>query len=275
MRIEALGICTVLLLGDREDAVRRFVAACQCADERVLLPQPYLNEFLSYSIRTYHPSFSELIQRMVASPIDDIAQNGAAWALVVWLDHGLLEDVVRACAAGSVPHRRGQADVLAGDGKKDNPDPRTLDMLMVLFADPDATVRREAGSVFWSRDGVFGLPHMPALADRFVRSPAFQDRAAQFVRELEEHGGPILAYADVVLEMCRAYAGPLAESSRDIRTDVGGATRDLVMLLLRVYDQSRDAGRADIESACLDVVDAMLSNRVGLMASAVDDLDVA
>jgi hypothetical protein len=255
--------------------VQRFLVACQIWDDRVLLPRSYLNEFLGRAMKTHHRSFVPLIRRMVASAHEEVAENGAAWALVVWLDYGLLEDVLAACTAGSVPQRRGLATVLAREGRHEKPAARVIESLEAMFQDPDASVRQEAGSVFWSEDDVFGLPHIAALADRFVRSTAFRDRAAQFVRELKEHTGSILKYSDVVLEACRVYAGPLAESSRDIGTDVAGATQDLVMLLLRVYEQAGDANRPDLENACLDVVDAMLRNRVGLMSSVVDELDTA
>ena len=80
-------------------------------------------------------------------------------------------------------------------------------------------------------------------------------------------------YAKVILDIVSIFAGPLLEKSRDISTRLAHDVHLLSPLLLRLYDQSRDSGPAEIINGCLDAWDAMFERRIGVVRDLMKEID--
>ena len=247
---------------DRAAAVATFLAACAHERDEVLRAH-YVNEFLRYTILKHVDDFGPLIERMVRSPIAEVAKGGAGWVGAVWAHSEKWEDRLDRCLAGSAEFREGVARALALAVADECSNPRAKEKLGSLFNDPGKDVRAAAASFFRSA-GAFETAGAGSLGQRFSESAALDDNMDDVLMGLEHLGGSLKDYARAVFAMADRLSGPLAAEARDHQTQRPFDADMLAKVLLRLYEQAEHDRQ--LRGQCLDAWDRLLSQRIGLDA---------
>lgn len=271
VRIAALRACVPIWNHDHLLACDLALEACDQTEDAVL-QSPGLQRLLAYARITQVDKLTPLLKRMVFSPIDDVAELGAAWVTACWLDGVDLDEMVKGCRRGSKAQRLGVVDVAV----QYLSDARAPEMATTLveeaFEDSDADVRRRAARVFHT-DGVWETNAVLPLADTFVRSPSFVDSPDSLLHSLIEYTGNITQFSSVVFEAADIVAGPLADSTRHLSRRAAFAGDEVSTLLLRLYETAYSARSRTLQDGCLDRWDRLLENGVGLPRSHLKRLD--
>ncbi len=262
VRVAAIGLALPLFNIDRTTAVAAFLAACAHERDEVLRAHS-LNEFLRYTILKHVDEFASLIERMVRSPVAEVAESGAGWVGAVWAHSEKWEDRLERCLAGSTELRKGLARALALAVADECSNPRAKEKLCSLFDDPEQDVRSAAASFFRS-SGAFETGAAGSVARRFAESAALDDNMDDLLMGLEHHAGPLKDYAGAVFVIADRLSGPLAGDARDHQTQRPLDADMLAKVLLRLYEQAEH--EQQLRGRCLDAWDRLLSQRIGLDA---------
>ena len=103
-------------------------------------------------------------------------------------------------------------------------------------------------------------------------SKAFQADPSPLLRALDHQTGDLLPFAGCLLTVGVTFAEELAEASKNMATGISGDARQLLPLLLRLYEQAKDRDRA-LYLRCLDLWDRLLERRVGAAMGLTKELD--
>jgi len=208
---------------------------------------------------------------MVACPLPRVATAGAFQVAACFLVAEQLEEEFEQCLGGTQPQRRGVALVAAsllGEGEFAEKAKTTL---LRLAEDNDKEVAKSVAHSFEHLD----LRLITADRDAwnsFARSKAFQADPSPLLRALDHQGGNLLPYADCLLAVGTTFANELAEASQDMATGISGDARQLLPLLLRLYEQAQGHDQA-LYLRCLDLWDRLLERRVGAAMGLTQELD--
>lgn len=198
-----------------------------------------------------------ILERMVDSPVEDIAYAGAVRAAVAGLQHPAAGALAERVLHGSMAQRRGAAVVMAANFAAPAHEVHCLEHLTRYFSDVDVDVRKAAAGCFRLDREDFDVGRHGALVEAFVDSPAFVDDHVGVVMALEKSrsdvGALVLTAAARFLEHARSGASDLQQQAAFTSSQL----RDLV---LRTYAQAVDDG--DLRRKALDVIDDMY--RVGV-----------
>jgi hypothetical protein len=138
------------------------------------------------------------------------------------------------------------------------------DTLILLFGDPDETVR-EAAATFAGNLRGESLGRFRAVIAAFIASPALTD-ATQLLLTLEHSPGP---EHELILQLAHRIVDEEGGALGDISTRAAGDARYLTQLVLRSYSLSDDpAQRREL----LNVVDRLLEVGAYGTADAIDEL---
>ncbi len=270
VRIAAVEACLPILNIDRDKAVRWFVQACQ-SDPRVTACRAGVY-FFNCCMESHRDLLAPLIKAMVVSPLPDVAQEGAEEVMARWLLHGDFQDELDTCMAGTIPHRKGIAQVAAHFVLEPECTDRCRHILEMLMDDPDPTVRSETGHAFRSK-AIFSIPNGQEITGKYIQSRAYHDHPASLFIAMEEYSGPLLPYGELILGICREFAGPLRDPSRDMSTGIAGDAYRLPPLLLRLYEQARERDDKAAISSCLDAWDTLFEKRVGVVQELAQSME--
>jgi hypothetical protein len=259
VRVAAIGLALPLLNIDRAAAITTFLAACSHELDDVLRAR-YVNEFLRYTIVKHVDNFGLLIERMVRSPVDEVAKAGAGWVGVVWAYRETWEDRLERCLSGPARLREGVARALALAVGDECPNPKAILRLQALFEDPEKDVRAAAASFFRS-DGTIETTAAQSLAQRFAASAALDDNMDDLLTALEGYAGELKPYAGPVFTIADRLAGALAAEARDHQTRRPLDADMLTKVLLRLYEQA-DHDK-ELRRRCLDAWDQLIAHGIG------------
>ncbi len=197
---------------------------------------------LTYCVLRDGERFAEVL-RSATDAYDEVAvRAGRVWAVARW--HGKLPSSL-ATDVRDLPDavRRGAAEVFA-DNVADS-----LDVLPLVFDDPDAAVREQVGRAMRNLQEI-PEPDLEAVVGSFVESASFESEMEHVIDALERTQSRLPVNAIDVCERAVEIAGA---DLGDIRTARAGVGRDLVSLVLRLYRQ----GDAGLRTRCLDVIDRL------------------
>jgi len=263
---------TFLLLNiDKDTAIDLFARACELDDDRILEVR-YANDFIAYAWHSHLDHLEPIIERMMNSDNPQVASHGAAWATGAWLQTGRMESWMSTCKSGSVPQRKGVADVASDWIRNEDFTQKCIELLEGFFNNDSSEVRGKAGSVFRG-DDILHRSEVIALSQRFVDTIAFDDDPGRLLSSLESYTGNLKSYAETLLKACEKFSGELAEASRDFSTSIAGDTRELAILMLRLYQQSQDSGDRELQMKCLDAWDMIIRSRVGGLYGVLEKID--
>jgi hypothetical protein len=235
----------------RDEAISDLLALVDGPDR--LLATRSMQQLMMAAIATHWTHVRPIVERMLASDEEEVRDAGGALASVAGLDETDAGDLLTSVLGDADARiRRGVAKVLAARAVSSRYRERCAAGLRKLFDDEDAGVREEAAKVFW-RVQDRQLAELDAVSYAFLSSAAFQGNHQHFLHALNVSTADVI---DLVLATADRMVSAYGEQLGDLRGRIGGDSRDLSNLLLRVLG-TMDADRAKTNRA-LDMLDLML-----------------
>ncbi|HKI04277.1 MAG TPA: toll/interleukin-1 receptor domain-containing protein [Thermoanaerobaculia bacterium] len=269
VRVAALAACLPVINIHRDWAVELFLQGCEGPD--AILATRGATEFLRYTYRAKLVRLRPLIERMVASSLPRVATAGAFQVAACFLVEGQLEEGFERCLIGSPHHRKGVAQVAASLlGESEFAD-KAKATLLRLAEDEDEKVAETVAYSF----GQLDLRHITSDREawsKFARSKAFQKDPSPLLHALDKQAGQLVPFADCLLAVGTTFAEELAEDSQNMATGISGDARQLLPLLLRLYEQAQARDKV-LYLRCLDLWDRLLERRVGAAMGLTRELD--
>jgi hypothetical protein len=259
VRCAAIGLAIPMLHGDRRRAVREFLAACAHEDIAVLHSHA-VSHFLSYTLLADFADLLPLLERMVAAPLKEVAEKGAAWITLAWIHKGYCGERVATLAKADVSHRKGVAEALAQQLPRVKCRSEEFDLLESLLNDENDGVRTAASNVFGQAD-VFKSEAAVEIAKSFVTSRAAHPNLVHFLMGLKAYRGSIIAFADSILTITEVFSLSASRSADGAALLRPWDSTTYAEILLRLYEQAEDD--RPLRNRCLNAWDWMLEHRIG------------
>jgi hypothetical protein len=260
VRTAAVEACLPVLNYDRGEAIGWFCAAGK-DDLRVPACRAGVY-FFNCGMQSHYDQLAPIIRWMLMATSAEVAQEGAEEVTARWLFHGMFEDELETCRHGTVPQRKGVAQMASSFLLKPEYTARCESLLLPLYDDEDAEVRRETSHAFRDKR-VLSLPDGQGIVARYVKSKAFADDPSPLMWSLKEFSGSLTPFSGLVLMICEVFAGSLRDASRDMSTGVAGDAHSIPPMLLRLYEQAKEQGDVQILGRCLNAWDLLFEHRVG------------
>jgi hypothetical protein len=215
-----------------------------------------VERLMSYLLVREPARFGQFLTRALDGPDSVATRAGRLWALLSYRD-SLPSDVPQTSGALSVEARRGVAESFARNAAE------SVELLVALFDDPDAEVRKRAASAMRYL-GSQATSTIATLVQGFLPSKAFDERFDELIRELQSVES---IDGELALQVCeRAIAAAAAEVG-DIRTARSMLAQPVMVTLLRVYRHG-DTGQRE---RCLDVIDRLSEFNAHGLAEALNE----
>ena len=196
-----------------------------------LLATHHVDEFIRSCLNDRLFEWRPIIERMLRSSEPDVREAGARLACIAALHHETATDLANETLRGDVRGRLGAArfaSVNVGE-----PECRVLceAMLVRLFEDADAEVRRNAALCFGSLPDEV-LENYGTLIAQFCDSPAFEEAPLWLLRALEHSTERLPGTTCVV---CKKYLGRMVDA--DSRNGQFTNASAVAKLIFRTYQQ--------------------------------------
>ena len=204
-----------------------------------LLETHHIYHFIRASVRKCFAEMQPIVERMLRSGEPRVCEAGARLASIAALDHQEAAILVAEALDSGVRHRVGVAQVASANVAK--PECRTWceAMLIELFNDEDADVRKETATCF-SRLPDEALEHYGGLIGSFCESKAFSAGAFWLLHALEKSPGRLPGITCMVCE-------------RSLETPSRDAFK-VAKLVFRTYQQHQND---EWTSRSLDLIDRL------------------
>jgi hypothetical protein len=255
---------TAVLNYDRGLAVKHFERFCNTED--VLLGTREVENFLFYAVQTQFDELQSILERMLTSAEVDVATAGARQACVASLEVKEARPLAERCLSGTGAQRVGAAEVYAVNLRTARYRSVCEDALTRLFDDESEKVRSEASKCFYRFDGE-ELGQYAGLIKDFVLSTAFATEHRQLIYALKKTTAEL---PEATALACARILDLVGQEAADIRTASAGLADDVVQLLIRTYNQSRNT---ETQARCLDLFDRMAQRGVYGVNRALDQYE--
>lgn len=260
VRMAAIEAIEPVLNIDKDLAVSWFCKACK--DDLRVAASPRALRFFNYTVAGHIGQVGTIIQKMVVSPLDDVALQGARQVTARWLFHGFFENEFNQCCQGTVPQRKGVADVAAQLLHDKKYSRQCRDLLVQFMNDPEKEVRDELRGIFRNQYLITDTEYAAFVKD-YINSQAFADDPDHFVWSLKDLVGSLIPVADAIFAVCEAFSTTLQEKTRDIGSSYPHMVSEISSILLRLYEQAQGDCNQQIANRCIDIWDLLFENRVG------------
>lgn len=260
VRMAAIEAIEPVLNIDKDLAVSWFCKACK--DDLRVAASPRVLRFFNYTVPGHIDQVGPIIQQMVLSPLDDVASQGARQVTARWLFHGFFENEFKQCRQGTVPQRKGVADVAAQLLHDKKYSHQCRDLLFQFMNDPEKEVRDELRGIFRNQDLITDTKYAAFVKD-YIKSQAFADDPDHFVWSLRDFAGSLISVADAIFAVCEAFSTTLQEKTRDVGSRYPHMASEISSILLRLYEQAKGDCNQQIANRCIDIWDLLFENRVG------------
>ena len=261
VRTAAIEACLPVLNIDRDRAISWFCAASK-DDLRVAGSRAGVY-FFNTGIESHHDKLARIISQMLTSPYEDVVQEGAEEVTARWLFHGMFEDELRTCQKGTVPQRKGIAQVASHFLVDEKYAVRCQQLLLPILNDSESAVRKETQRAFFDKR-ILSVPNAVEFVQKHIESQAYADDPSSLMHAIEDYEGSLIPYSQVILSICAVLSTTLREESRNPATGVAADAAMVPPILLRLYDQARDQADSSTLNRCLDAWDMLFENRVGM-----------
>jgi hypothetical protein len=260
VRMAAIDAIMPVLNINKVLAVNWFCQACN--DDLRIAASPRALLFFNYSFNSHAEQITPLVQAMINSPLEEVAQEGAEEATARWLFQNLFEDELKSCRNGTIPQRKGVAQVAAHFLQDEKYFARCQDLLTPLINDPDGEVRKEAAKMARNPNFLKTVTNRNFL-HTYINSKAYIDNSSSIVYDLKEFSGSLLPLSEIIFDICKIFSTTLLEKTRDASLHILHSVSEIYSVLLRLYEQAQD--NAVIRDRCLDIWDMLFENRVGMV----------
>jgi hypothetical protein len=262
VRMVAIDALLPVLNIDKDLAVNWFCLACR--DDLRIAASPKAVHFFNYAFISHAEQLATLVKAMVASPLDDVAQEGAEEVTARWLFQDLFGKELKDCINGSISHRKGVAQVAAHFLHDDKYSARCKELLIPLINDPEKDVRKELTRIARSH-AFFRSTVNQSFINVYIKSKAYIDHPSGVIDSLKEFSGSLLPLSEIIFDICKIFSSTLLEESRNLSLQIPHTASEIYSLLLRLYEQSEGLNNAQIRDQCLDLWDMLFENRVGMV----------
>ncbi|MFH1338920.1 MAG: hypothetical protein ABIH40_03670 [Candidatus Omnitrophota bacterium] len=262
VRMAVIQIMLPMINFDKDLAVKWFCKSCD--DDLRVAASPHAQHFFNYTIQSHFKDIAPIIQRMLISPSDEVAKEGAAQITARWLFYGFFEDELLRCQSGTIIHRQGVASVASHFLHDEKYSEKCQNLLRPLLNDPEKEVRDEIHSPFYKKGSLNDSKIQPFILE-YINSKTFADDPDRLVYELEDMEGSVLFLADTIFAMYNMFSSVLKEDSRSIGSHFPHAISQSLPILLRLYEQALGGNSDEIANRCLDTWDMLFQNRVGFI----------
>lgn len=215
----------------------------------------------NYCLPKFHEQVGPIIERMVDSPIAEVAEAGAGEVAARWAFHGLFGDVLPKCISGTDAQRKGVAEALMHLAHRALYSENCLPLLIQLAADDNEEIRQQVNILF-RYDDVLGVPGFHEFLQDYLKSKAFQDDPSHLIDALEDHKASLSELSEIVLTVSHAFLTAWSSTEKHSERHGWAAAHHLVPLTLRLYAQAASEGTESIRERCLDFWDEMLRHRI-------------
>lgn len=261
VRMASINTLLPVLNIDKNLVVSWFCKAC--SEDLRVAASPRAVSFFNHMFTTHSDSLAPIIRSMVASPLDEVAQEGAEEVTARWLFHDMLADELKMCREGSKSQRKGVAQVASHFARDAKYAQRCHDLLIPLLDDPEKEVRNEL-SLLYGRDSLKHETINKEFLQAYIKGKAFSDHPSQLVYSLEDVSGPLIPFGEIIFTICEVFCTTLQKQSRDYSLDTPHMVSKICSLVLRLYEQSQGSGDSEVSQRCLDIWDMLFENRVGV-----------
>ncbi|MDD9981462.1 MAG: AAA family ATPase [Gammaproteobacteria bacterium] len=235
------------------------------SDERLLATR-HVYRFIQDRL---HDSFAELrpiAVRMLRSSEPEVCETGARLASLALLMAQNAADLVDEALHGGTRHRLGVTQVASANIATPECRRWSEEMLVELFNDDDAAVRRKAASCFRHLKDE-DLDTYGELIATFCDSKAFQEDSFPILHALEESLGRLPGTTCLV---CEKFLNRFADEARDIRTHRAGDSPTVATLIFRTYQQHQDD---EWTARSLNLIDHLCLEGIGDAGSHLDQFE--
>ncbi len=270
VRIASVEACLPILNINRETAIQWFRQLCN-DDPRVTACRAGV-WFFNCGIQSHREVLEPLIISMVSSDCPEVAEEGAEEVAARWIINSFFEKELKDCLSGSVPQRKGVAKAGAHLIKKSEHTDKCFQLLINLMDDPDSSVQSEIGYAFRDKD-IFSIPKSQEIISRYLHSKTYQHDPTPLFVAMEKTSGSLLPHSELIIGICKQFAGPLRDASRDMSSGIAGDIHMLLPLLLRLYEQAQEISDITIINSCLDAWDLLYESRVGFVQELTQSIE--
>ena len=260
VRMAAIEAIEPVLNIDKALAVSWFCKACK--DELRVAASPWASRFFNYTVPDHIDQIGPIIKQMVLSPLDDVAPQGARQITARWLFHGFFENEFNQCHQGTVPQRKGVADVAAQLLHDKKYFHQCQDLLLQFMYDPEKEVRDELRDIFINQDLITDTKYA-SFVKNYIKSQAFADDPDHFVWSLRDLSGSLIPVADAIFVVCEEFSTIFQGKIRAFGSRYSHTASEISSILLRLYEQAQGRCNHHIANRCIDIWDLLFENRVG------------
>ncbi len=254
----------VALRHDRCLAVNLFLELVETDDR--LLSTHFVELFIKYAAQTHYEQLEPVLQRMIASEDEEVANAGARQTCLASLNVEKALPLAKRCVDGEDPLRIGAAEVYAANLKNATHRTSCKEALGEFFKDSHRQVRSSAIACF-DRLGGMEFREYQDLIHRFLESSPRQNEFRPVFRALRESicDDPML-----LLTVCVRYLQLVGMDIANIETSASVHGRDVTSLILRAYRQSVDP---EVKGVCLDAVDVLSLRSIFELDDALNEFE--
>jgi hypothetical protein len=246
---------------DRDLAVHWFCKACK--DDLRVAASPRALHFYNCTIPSHIDQVGLIIQRMVFSPMDDVAKEGARQVTARHLFHGFFKKEFAECRRGTVSQQKGVANIASSLLNKKEYTEKCQELLRQYMNDPVKDVRDKLHGIF-RKNTLIWKPEHEEFIKEYIRSQAFADDPHDFTWSLKDFTGSLIPVAEAIFTACEEFSTTLQEKTRDISSRYPYAASEISSILLRLYEQAQGDRNKQVADRCLDIWDLLFENRVGM-----------
>lgn len=249
---------------DRNLAVELFKQLCDTED--VLLGTRWVENFLFYAARTHFDMLKPILERMVNSSDANVAAAGARQVCVVSLNVEEARPLAEKCLSGTEAQREGAAEVYSANLRTARCRSVCEDALAQLFNDESEKVRSAASKCFFHL-GEDQLGQYVNVIDAFVLSDAFAAEHGQLIRALGQTTDELPQESVLA---CERFLDIVGRDAADIGTSAARHADNVVQILVRTYNQSRNS---KMQTRCLDLFDRIAELGIYGVSRALDQYE--
>ena len=255
------------LIHERSFALRLFAELVRAQPDE-LLAVPHVTRFFSYLSYEERISLWPIIERMLASSVEEVAKMGGI--ILTWLS---FEDPTQLPALSSFAHgdddslhvARGIADAIVHNVAQLSP--QHWHLLIDLSNLGDEPIAHIAAKIFHEREQAHRiLSEQEDFVRAFIDSPSFSLNPRWLIDALETSSSRL---TETALMVCEEL---IKSTEKGERTGFMGSEK-ITTLLMRIYQDN--PGNEPLRIRVLNLLDRLVVQGVWRTTSMLDDLDVA
>lgn len=270
VRVAAIEACLPVININKDLAVDWFVTACN--DDVRIAASHYAVYYFNSCVESHYEKLSPIILCLMDSKNDKVAEEGAREICARWLFYGMFEKELDRCKIGNIAQRKGVAKITSQFLKEEKFTSKCRELLIPLLNDNEHDVRAEANHAVFHKPDILNVPGLTDFFIIYTKSKAFVDDPTGLLYTFKDYPGFLLPHSNIIFSICEAFAGPLADLSRNLSMGLAHDVSMICPLILRLYEQSKD-NQPEIMNRCLEAWDLLFEHRIGIVSELMKQLD--